>query len=65
MIAVQDTGDPDTAGRALQVKHEVSAVTALAIPHLERRGAPGAERRVMVLDPIERRLGVADRFRGA
>jgi hypothetical protein len=49
MIAVQDTGDPDTAGRALQVEHEVSAVAALAVPHLERRGAPGAERRVMVL----------------
>ena len=49
MIAVQDTGDPDTAGRALQVKHEVGAVTALAVPHLERRAARGAECRVMVL----------------
>ena len=49
MIAVQDAGDPDAAGRALQVEHEVGAVTALAIPHLERRGARGAERRVMVL----------------
>src|SRR5688500_552653 len=35
--------------RALQVEHEVGAVTALAIPHLERRGARGAECRVMVL----------------
>ena len=34
---------------ALQVEHEVGAVTALAVPHLERRAARGAERRVMVL----------------
>ena len=31
MIAVQDAGDPDTAGGALQVEHEMGAVTALAI----------------------------------
>lgn len=49
MIAVPHAGDPDAAGRALQVEHEVGAVTALAIPHLERRGARGAECRVMVL----------------
>ena len=49
MIAVQDAGDPDTAARALQVEHEVGAVTGLAIPHLERRGARGAECRIMVL----------------
>ena len=49
MIAVQDAGDPDAAGRALQVEHEVGAVTALAVPHLERRAARGTEDRVMVL----------------
>jgi hypothetical protein len=49
MIAVPHAGDPDAAGRALQVEHEVSAVTALAVPQLERRGARGAECRVMVL----------------
>src|SRR4051794_20402550 len=28
MIVVQHTGDPNTAGRALQVEHKVGAVTA-------------------------------------
>ena len=36
MIAVPYAGDPDAAGRALQIEHEVGAVTALAVPHLER-----------------------------
>jgi hypothetical protein len=49
MIAVPHAGDPDAAGRALQVEHEVGAVTGLAVPHLERRGARGAEGWVMVL----------------
>jgi hypothetical protein len=49
MIAVPHTGDPDAAGGALQVEHEVGAVTALAVPHLERRGAGGTECRIMVL----------------
>jgi hypothetical protein len=49
MIAVQDAGNPDAAGGALQVEHEVGAVTALAVPHLERRAARGTEGWVMVL----------------
>jgi hypothetical protein len=66
MIAVQDTGDSDTAGRALQVKHEMGAVTALAVPHLERRGARGAERRVMVLVTLGlQRLAPPDPFAAA
>ena len=49
MIAVQDAGNPDATGRALQVEHEVGTMAALAVPHLERRGARGAEGWVMVL----------------
>ena len=48
MIAVQHTGDPDAAGGALQVEHEVGAVTGLTIPHLERGSTGRAGPRVMV-----------------
>src|SRR4051794_41793967 len=66
MIAVQDAGDPDTAGRALQVEHEMGAVTGLAIPHLERRGARGTECRVMVLVTLGlKRLAPPDPFAAA
>ena len=66
MIAVQDAGDPDTAARALQVEHEVGAVTALAVPHLERRGAGGTECRIMVLVALGlKRLAPPDPFAAA
>src|SRR5919112_1599897 len=66
MIAVPHAGDPDAAGRALQVEHEVGAVTALAVPHLERRGARGAEGRVMVLTALGlQRLAAPDPFAAA
>ena len=45
MRAVQHTGDPDAASGALQVEHEVGAVSGLTIPHLERGSA--GRRRVM------------------
>src|SRR5918995_1827288 len=49
--------------RALQVEHEVGAVTALAVPHLERRGARGAECRIMVLVTLGlKRLAAPDPF---
>ena len=66
MIAVPHAGDPDAAGGALQVEHEVGAVTALAVPHLERRGARGAEGRVMVLIALGlKRLAPPDPFAAA
>ena len=66
MIAVQHAGDPDAAGRALQVEHEVGAVTALAVPHLERRAARGTECRVMVLIALGlKRLAPPDPFAAA
>jgi hypothetical protein len=49
-----------------QVEHEVGAVTALAIPHLERRGAGGAEGRIMVLVTLGlKRLAPPDPFAAA
>jgi len=66
MIAVPHTGDPDAADRVLQVEHEVSTVTALAVPHLERRAARGAECRVMVLVTLGlQRLAAPDPFAAA
>jgi hypothetical protein len=66
MIAVPHAGDPDAAGGALQVEHEVGAVAALSIPHLERRATRGTVCWIMVLTALGlKRLAPPDPFAAA